>query len=114
MRTLMKISVPVEQGNTSLQEGRLPVVLEQTLGRLTPEAAYFFADQGRRSALIVFDLKDPSEIPVITEPLFMGFNAAVELIPVMNQEELRRGLASLDTAASAGAWGTSRPAAAAT
>jgi hypothetical protein len=35
---------------------------------------------------------EASDIPPIVEPLFMGLNAAVELLPVMNAEDLRRGL----------------------
>lgn len=109
MRTLMKISIPVEAGNKAVAEGRLPMVLEQTIGRLKPEAAYFFTDQGRRSALLVFDLSAPSEIPVIAEPFFTGFDAAVDFFPVMNVEDLRKGIASLGAAASAGAPGKARP-----
>lgn len=112
MRTLMKISIPVEAGNTSIREGRLPMVFEQTLDRLKPEAAYFFSDQGRRSALVVFDLTDPSEIPVIAEPLFDSFNAGVEFFPVMNLEQLRKGLGSLGASASASAPGAPRSTAA--
>jgi hypothetical protein len=108
MRTLMKFSVPVEPGNVSIREGRLSTVLEQTIGRLKPEAAYFFADRGERGGFVVFDLADPSEIPVIAEPLFMGLDAAVEFLPVMNLDDLRKALASLGASASAGTSGTAR------
>lgn len=89
---MMRISVPVGPGNESIQQGRLPQVLKQTLDRLKPEAAYFFTDNGLRSALFVFDMKDPSEIPEIAEPLFMGFNAAIDFRPVMNADDLQKGL----------------------
>ena len=91
---MLKMSVPVGAGNDAIQQGKLPQVLGQTLDRLKPEAAYFFPEEGRRAALFVFDLKDPSEIPGILEPLFVGFNAAVELTPVMNLEDLQKGLAA--------------------
>lgn len=92
MRTLLKISVPVEAGNDSIKSGTLPKTLEATLSQLKPEAAYFFTENGKRTALIFFDLKDPSDIPVIAEPLFMGFNAEIEFKPVMNQADLTAGL----------------------
>ncbi len=38
-------------------------------------------------------MDDVSRIPVIVEPLFMGMNAALTLIPVMNAEDLQKGLA---------------------
>jgi hypothetical protein len=43
----------------------------------------------------VFDLKDPSEIPSIAEPFFLNFNAKVAFCPVMNAEDLQKGLAAL-------------------
>lgn len=45
-----------------------------------------------RSAMIFFDLGDVAEIPGIVEPLFLGLGAEVELIPVMNANDLRKGL----------------------
>ena len=60
--------------------------------RLKPEAAYFFSQDGLRGGLMVFDMTDVSQIPVIAEPLFMGLNAKVEFIPVMNAEDLAKAL----------------------
>ena len=92
MRFLLKIQMPVEAGNKSIKDGSLPKIIESTLQNLKPEASYFFAENGKRTAYIFFQLNDVSQIPVIAEPLFMGFNADVELIPVMNPDELRDGL----------------------
>lgn len=92
MRTLMKVTVPVDSGNASIQEGRLGPILEGVFGRIRPEATYFLTEQGCRTALVFFDLTDPSQIPAIAEPLFTGLNASVEFTPVMNADELRRGL----------------------
>ena len=94
MRTMLKMSIPVAAGNDAIQQGRVPQVLGQIMG-LNPEAAYFFSEDGRRTALFVFDLKDPADIPGIVEPLFMGLNAAVVLTPVMNAEDLQKGLAAV-------------------
>jgi ABC-type thiamin/hydroxymethylpyrimidine transport system permease subunit len=49
---------------------------------------------GKRTSLIVFDLADPSQIPVIAEPLFQGLDAEIEFAPVMNQEDLMNGLSA--------------------
>lgn len=95
MRTLLKITVPVEAGNKALQDGSLPRLVHNTLEALHPEAAYFCTEAGQRAAFMVFDLKDPAEIPVIAEPLFLGLNAQVEFLPVMNAQDLQNGLTKL-------------------
>ncbi len=92
MRTLLKVSIPTEAGNVANREGRLRQVLQSVIDSLQPEATYFLPEQGKRTALIFFDLKDPSQIPQIAEPLFQGFNAGVEFTPVMNGQELQAGL----------------------
>ena len=62
---------------------------------LEPEAAYFGPDGGVRTCFFVFDLAHPSQIPPISERFFQAANARVEMFPVMNQEELQRGLSQL-------------------
>jgi len=95
VRTMLKITVPVGAGNDAIQSGRLPQALKQTIDRLKPEAAYFFPEDGLRSAMFIFDLKDPSEIPEIAEPLFSAFHATVDFKPVMNLDDLQKGLGKI-------------------
>ncbi|WP_232248537.1 hypothetical protein [Streptacidiphilus rugosus] len=64
-------------------------------GSLHPEAAYFGAKDGCRTAFIVFDLKETSDIPKIVEPFFMKLGAKVEFIPVMNFEDVQAGLSKV-------------------
>jgi hypothetical protein len=45
-----------------------------------------------RCAMIYFDMKDSAEIPPIVKPLFIGLGAELELVPVMNSDDLRKGL----------------------
>jgi len=40
MRCLLKVSIPVETGNTSIGDGTLPKTIESILDELKPEAAY--------------------------------------------------------------------------
>jgi hypothetical protein len=63
--------------------------------RLKPEAAYFFPDGGVRTCIMIVDLKDVTDMPGVAEPLFMKLNAKVEFLPVMNAEELKRGLSKV-------------------
>jgi hypothetical protein len=95
MRTMLRITIPAHTGNKAIQDGSLPRVVQSTIETLRPEAAYFFAEHGKRTSLMVFDLKDPSQIPVTVEPLFMAFDAEIELTPVMNAQDLQAGLSQV-------------------
>ena len=92
MRTLLKVTMPVEPANKAIKDGALPKIVQSLADSLRPEATYFYAEGGKRTALLVFDLKDPAQIPAVAEPLFMQLNAGVEFFPVMNTEDLKAGL----------------------
>jgi hypothetical protein len=95
MRTMMKVKLDPEAASTAIADGSLQRVMQATLERLRPEAAYFGPEDGVRTAFIVFDLEDPSDLPAITEPLFSTFKANVEMFPVMDRDDLQKGLQQL-------------------
>jgi hypothetical protein len=92
MRMLLKIQMDVEAGNRAIRDGSWGQTMERLMPQLQPEAAYFTAQDGKRTGLIFFDLKDPSQIPVIAEPFFMTVNASVDLSPAMTVEEVQAGI----------------------
>jgi hypothetical protein len=98
MRTMMKITIDIEAGSRAVADGTIGRLMEQVLGPLQPEAAYFGPEDGMRTAWIVFDLQDPSQLPALTEPLFRELKATVQMVPVMNQEDLQKGLQQLGQA----------------
>ena len=81
MRMMLKVTVPVESGNKTIADGALPRVIQETVERIKPEAAYFTAAEGARTGLFFFDLADSSQIPSICEPLFSVLNAAIDIRP---------------------------------
>ena len=95
MRTLMKIKLDTEAGTHAIEDGSIGRLMQDTIGALQPEAAFFGPEDGVRTAFIVFDLKDPSQLPPITEPIFRTLKGTIEMFPVMNQEDLQKGLAQL-------------------
>jgi hypothetical protein len=100
MRMLLRVSIPVESGNAAAKAGTLGSTVERIVADLKPEAAYFFADDnGERSGSIVFDMKDTSQIPAISEPWFLTFNAKVSLRPVMSAQDLAAGSPGIAKAA---------------
>ena len=95
MRMMMKVKIDTEAGSQSIQEGSMATLLQETLGKLRPEAAYFGPEDGVRTAFIVFDLADSSQLPSISEPMFRHLRANIQMFPVMNQEDLQKGLQEL-------------------
>jgi len=89
---MLRWTVPVEKGNEAIKDGSLPATMEWLMEELKPEAAYFFPEAGERAGQVVFDMADPSQIPQIAERLFEALDAAVEFVPVMNMDDLRKGL----------------------
>jgi len=82
----------VEAGTKAIQDGSLGQTLERVMDQLKPEAAYFTAMDGMRTGPIFFDMKEPSQIPSIAEPLFSTLNAKIEILPVMTPDDVRTGL----------------------
>jgi len=95
MRTLMTVQMDTEATNHAIKDGSLAKTMESALEQLHAEAAYFTARDGQRTAYIVFDLHDPSQIPEVAEPFFMGMKAKVDMAPVMNADDVQEGLARL-------------------
>ncbi len=95
MRMMLKATLDTAAATKAMQEGRMPTVMQSMMEKLKPEAAYFGPDGGQRTAFIIFQMDDPSQLPEISEPLFREFNARVEVFPVMDRDDLQRGLSAL-------------------
>jgi hypothetical protein len=95
MRVIARITVPVGPGNRAIKDGTLGKVMQRAAERWKPEAMYFTAFDGQRTAFMVFDLPQSSEIPPFAEPFFSELDAGVEIAPVMNGDDLQKGLSQL-------------------
>jgi hypothetical protein len=89
---LLKASIPVEKGSEAYQSGALKRTVQSAAEALKPEAMYFFPEDGRRTCLMVFDMEGSWQLPAIVEPLFEELDASVLVTPVMNGEDLERGM----------------------
>ena len=97
MRFLLKVSFPVEAGNAAAKKDGFKVI-QKILAQQKPEAAYFVAEHGRRTGLLIVNLNDASEIPGISEPWFLAVNAHVEVTPAMIPEDLKKAGPSIEKA----------------
>lgn len=87
--------MPTATGSRAVSDGTIGKLMESTAERWKPEAMYFTTYDARRTAYIVFDLPDASDIPPFAEPFFNILEAEVEMVPVMNGEDLRKGLSQV-------------------
>jgi hypothetical protein len=89
---LLTVQMDTEAANKAIKDHSLATIMKSALGDLHPEAAYFGAADGLRTGYIVFDLKDPSDIPSVAEPFFQQLGAKVTFAPVMSFEDVQAGL----------------------
>ncbi|MFT3928510.1 MAG: hypothetical protein QM778_38630 [Myxococcales bacterium] len=92
MRTMLKVTMPVEAGNQAIKEGTMQKVMMAFANQCKPEAAYFIAEGGDCTGVFVFDLKDPTTLPSVCEPFFFQLKARVTVTPTMNMEEMKAGI----------------------
>jgi hypothetical protein len=95
MRIMLRVTIPVEQGNKAIKDGSLARTFQSFIEEHKPEAAYFYPHKGQRTGVFYFDLKDTTDIPKIVEPPFHYLNAEIEVTPVMNAEDLKVGLSKV-------------------
>jgi hypothetical protein len=57
------------------------------------EACYFTMIGGRRGGMIFFEESDQARLPQINEPLLAALDAAIDIVPMLSLDDLKRGLA---------------------
>ncbi len=98
MRFIVKARMDVEAANALASAGRLGSTIQSILEDLKPEAAYFVADEGQRTAMLFIDMDDPSQLPAVAEPWFLAFNADIEATPAMVAEDLEKAGPAIEEA----------------
>jgi len=87
---LVHAKLPHEPFNAAVRNGTAGKTIERILAETKPEAVYFTEYDGRRGAIMIVDVADPSKVPALAEPWFLSFNADVTFHIVMSPEELSR------------------------
>jgi hypothetical protein len=95
MRMFVKVTPSTKVMNELATKGRIGEVLERTMARLKPEAAYFGIQSGARTMMFFVDVPEASQMPPLFEGLWGELEANVECTPVMNVAELKTGLGKL-------------------
>ncbi|HEU5427242.1 MAG TPA: hypothetical protein VFU74_10225 [Actinocrinis sp.] len=95
MRAMLVVEMDTEAGNKLISDGTMGKSMEELLGTLKPEAAYFYPHNGHRAMTLIVDAPDEASIVTMCEPFWAQMNAHVEFIPCMSAADLRSGLGRL-------------------
>jgi hypothetical protein len=88
MRFMLSFRIPPQKANAAMKDGRSMSAFQSVMQDLQPKAAYLTPMEGARGGYIVLNMEDASQIPAITEPLFLGLGATVESHPVFTLEDV--------------------------
>jgi len=99
MKVMMKVNMSTEEGNMLVKQGKLNGTIKAILEEQKPEAAYFTADYGKRTAFLFFDMQESSEIPKLAEPWFLTLGAGIDMRPVMAPEDLAKAIPTFEAIA---------------
>jgi hypothetical protein len=90
---MVTFSIQPEKGDALIEDGSMGEILQSILEEIEPEAVYFTTMEGTRGEIVVIDVDEASRIPAMTEPLFLGLGATMQMMqPVLTPEDL--GMAS--------------------
>jgi hypothetical protein len=92
MRFLIRARTPTEAGNKVVQDPNFLTKLEEYMNKVKPEAAYFMPIEGQRAGAFIVNIESNEQLPAVVEPLFQWWGSNIDVIPVMNYNELKRGL----------------------
>lgn len=98
MRMLVTVEMDTKVANKVARDGKLAETIGMILEEQKPEAAYFIAQDGKRTGLLIVDLPDVSDIPALAEPWFLVFNAAITATPAMVVDDLKKAGAAIEAA----------------
>ena len=98
MRMMLRISIPTETANLHMADSSFPTIMKNYITDVKPEAAYFVAENGVRTAYFFVNMTDSSQLPAFAEPAFHAYNARIEVTPAMNLDDLQTAMPSIEAA----------------
>ena len=92
MKFLVRLRMPTEHGNKLLQDPDFAKKLEGMLNQIKPEAVYFTPIEGERGIYMIVNLASADMMARIFEPICQALNCKLDLTPVMELTDLKKGL----------------------
>jgi hypothetical protein len=88
MKFIVEASFPTESFNRMVRDGTVGQKIGETLGAIAPEVAYFTDNGDGRGVMMIVELENASQVPHVTEPLMLAFDASVHYRIAMAPDEL--------------------------
>ena len=95
MRVMVKFTFLTQESNALVKDGSIGQTMQNMIGNLQPEGAYFCHIDDKRGGYLVANLEEGSELVTNIEPFSLEMGAEIETFPVMNADEPGAGLQSL-------------------
>jgi hypothetical protein len=89
MKFIVEASFPLEPFNAYVRQGVAGEKIGEVLGAIGAEVVYFTDHGAGRGATLVVDIEDFSQLPHVTEPLMLTFDAEVHYRVAIAPEELQ-------------------------
>ena len=97
MRFMVQFWVPTQNANEAVRSGKIEKVFKRLGEDFKPEAMYFYPDDGMRAGCMFIQSDNPAICVAVGERLWFGLQAQIKVTPVMNGEDLGKGLKELPT-----------------
>jgi hypothetical protein len=85
---ILDFDFPIEPFNSYVRDGSVGERIQRAMATIKPESVFFSANNGQRGGIMIVDCPKASDIPRLAEPLFLLFEADVNLRPCMSAEDL--------------------------
>lgn len=89
MKFIVEVDFPTEPFNTYVRKGVAGERIGEALEAIKPEVCYFSDNGVGRGAVMIVDLTSANQVPHVTEPLMLTFDAAVHYRIALAPEDLQ-------------------------
>ena len=87
MRMMMKASFPIDAGNKGVTDGTLPETVMKFVETMKPEASYFIAEGGQRTAILVLE-RAPGNLAPLPRAVFSIIKRARSASPAESRSSV--------------------------
>jgi hypothetical protein len=89
MKFIVEADFPLEPFSTYIRKGVVGDRIGEVLAGIKPEVCYFTDNGVGRGAVLIVDLESAAQVPHVTEPLMLTFDASVHYRIAIAPEDLQ-------------------------